>query len=261
LYEMVTGSRPFEGDSAFAIMSAQVGQPPRPPAEIEPALPPGLSDIILKALAKDPAARFQSAREFRGVLESVRNVTASKSAASRKAWAWAAATAALALVLGLLARPAKQPPAVSPPVSALAAPVAREMKSAAPKADSRLGASRNTLNIRPSARVWSVALRPSGKWLAAGAEDRSIEIWDTDAGKRHTVLRGHSGGVSAVGFSHDEKWVASGSADRTAKLWNIHTGAVRKVFRQGAMVTAVALAADGHWLACGSSDRRVKLWN
>ena len=64
LYEMVTGAKPFDGDSSFAIMLAQVGQDPRAPISLEPALPPGLNEIILKALAKDPCDRFQSALEF-----------------------------------------------------------------------------------------------------------------------------------------------------------------------------------------------------
>jgi len=71
-YEMVTGARPFDGDSAFAIMLAQVGQDPPAPISLEPALPLGLNELILRALAKDPRDRFQSALEFRQALESFR---------------------------------------------------------------------------------------------------------------------------------------------------------------------------------------------
>jgi len=72
LYEMVTGARPFDGNSAFAIMLAQVGQDPPAPISLEPALPLGLNELILRALAKDPGDRFQSALEFRQALESFR---------------------------------------------------------------------------------------------------------------------------------------------------------------------------------------------
>jgi serine/threonine protein kinase len=72
LYEMVTGAKPFDGDSSFAIMLAQVGEDPRAPISLEPALPPGLNEVILKALAKDPCDRFQSALEFRLAVESFR---------------------------------------------------------------------------------------------------------------------------------------------------------------------------------------------
>ena len=71
LYEMVTGQKPFRGDSNFAIMQAQLQQPPRPPVELSASLPPSLNQIILKAMSKEPAQRFQSAEEFRNALKGV----------------------------------------------------------------------------------------------------------------------------------------------------------------------------------------------
>jgi serine/threonine-protein kinase len=69
LYEMVTGRRPFEYEDRFSLMVAQVEELPRPPREIEPELPDGLEEIILTALAKDPAQRYQSARGFLQALD------------------------------------------------------------------------------------------------------------------------------------------------------------------------------------------------
>jgi serine/threonine protein kinase len=71
LYEMATGRRPFRESSDYSIMAAQVNQPPTPPIEIKPGLPPALNEIILLAIAKDPAARFQSAEAFRNALSRV----------------------------------------------------------------------------------------------------------------------------------------------------------------------------------------------
>jgi serine/threonine-protein kinase len=70
-YEMVTGRKPFEGESDFSIMAAHLQQTPRAPMEIIPGVPPDLSDIILVAISKDPAARFQSADAFRNALKNV----------------------------------------------------------------------------------------------------------------------------------------------------------------------------------------------
>ncbi len=67
-FEMVTGERPIKGDSEYSIMRAQVEQMPVPPIELNSSLPARISGIILKSLAKDPAARFQSAREFQAAL-------------------------------------------------------------------------------------------------------------------------------------------------------------------------------------------------
>ena len=71
LYEMVTGRRPFRESSDYSIMAAQVNQPPTPPIELKPGLPPALNEIILLAIAKDPAGRFQSADAFKNALSRV----------------------------------------------------------------------------------------------------------------------------------------------------------------------------------------------
>jgi len=64
LYELVTGQVPFMGESGLDVMQAHLQQPPRPRQELVP-MHPALADIILRALAKDPADRFQSAAELR----------------------------------------------------------------------------------------------------------------------------------------------------------------------------------------------------
>ena len=70
LYQMVTGQRMFSATSSFSIMQAQVRETPRQPIEIVPALPQGLNDVIMKAVAKDPAQRYQTADVFRDALAS-----------------------------------------------------------------------------------------------------------------------------------------------------------------------------------------------
>jgi hypothetical protein len=71
LYEMVTGQRPFQADSNFAIMQAHLKEVPRQPIELKPDLPVSVSKIIVMAMEKEPAQRFQSADAFRGALKSV----------------------------------------------------------------------------------------------------------------------------------------------------------------------------------------------
>lgn len=71
LYEMVTGQRPFKGDSNFSILQAQLQQTPRPPIEVKADLPESLNKIILMAMSKEPARRFQSADAFRNALKNV----------------------------------------------------------------------------------------------------------------------------------------------------------------------------------------------
>ncbi len=68
LYEIVTGARPFQGDSEYSIMSAHLEQNPIPPIEIDASVPPALSEIVLMSIEKDPAKRFQTADAFRAAL-------------------------------------------------------------------------------------------------------------------------------------------------------------------------------------------------
>src|SRR5690242_13953521 len=72
LYEMLTGRVPFDGDSAVAIAMKHVSENPRPPRELNPSIPPALEQVVLRALAKDPALRYQSADEMAADLERVR---------------------------------------------------------------------------------------------------------------------------------------------------------------------------------------------
>jgi eukaryotic-like serine/threonine-protein kinase len=61
LYEMTTGVTPFRGGSLMVILMQHFQDPPTPPALINPNLPPALSEVILKSIAKEPDARFPSA--------------------------------------------------------------------------------------------------------------------------------------------------------------------------------------------------------
>jgi serine/threonine-protein kinase len=69
LYEALTGRRPFESETAFNIMMDHVDTPPVPPSDLNPAIPHVLNDIVLKAMAKRPEDRFQSAGEFHRALD------------------------------------------------------------------------------------------------------------------------------------------------------------------------------------------------
>ena len=72
LYEMVSGARPFQGDSEYSIMSAHLEKAPVPLIQIDPSLPEALNAVVLMSIEKDPAKRFQTADAFRTALMSVR---------------------------------------------------------------------------------------------------------------------------------------------------------------------------------------------
>ncbi len=64
LYEMATGQLPFTAETPVSVALMQVQQEPQPPREINPNIPEGLEQIILKAMQKDPNRRYLQAKEF-----------------------------------------------------------------------------------------------------------------------------------------------------------------------------------------------------
>jgi eukaryotic-like serine/threonine-protein kinase len=69
LYEALTGRVPFEGESAVAVALKQVSEAPRRPSAINPSIPPALDAVVMRALAKDPDARFRDADAFLRALD------------------------------------------------------------------------------------------------------------------------------------------------------------------------------------------------
>jgi serine/threonine-protein kinase len=71
LYEMLTGTTPFTGESPVEIAMKHLSDPPRPPSVERPDVPPDLDMIVLRALAKNPDDRFQTAEEMDAELDRV----------------------------------------------------------------------------------------------------------------------------------------------------------------------------------------------
>jgi serine/threonine protein kinase len=69
LYEMLTGQAPFRGPNPFAIMNDRLLNNPIPPREVNPEISPQMQEIIYRAIERNPANRYASAREFAQDLE------------------------------------------------------------------------------------------------------------------------------------------------------------------------------------------------
>jgi Tol biopolymer transport system component len=113
LHELGTGQRPFKGDTNVSVISSILKDTPSAITDLNPNLPPGLSKIIRRSLAKDPSRRYQTATDLRNELEELKQevdsgVTMSASAmrpasggAGRGRGTWIAAAIALIAVSGL----------------------------------------------------------------------------------------------------------------------------------------------------------------
>jgi beta-lactam-binding protein with PASTA domain/predicted Ser/Thr protein kinase len=71
LYELLTGQVPFTGDTPLEIAMKHLSQIPKPPSELRPDVPHDLDMVVLRALAKEPSERYQSAEEMDADLERI----------------------------------------------------------------------------------------------------------------------------------------------------------------------------------------------
>ncbi|KAF7351441.1 WD40 repeat-like protein [Mycena sanguinolenta] len=125
-------------------------------------------------------------------------------------------------------------------------------------------------------------LAPDGRYLATGAEDRQVRIWDIAKKRICNVFQGHTQEIYSLDFSRDGRRIVSGSGDRTARIWDMETRACVVLSVDGdsgagtgvaagtgagdaatgdAGVTSVAISPDGRYVAAGSLDTIVRIWD
>jgi len=73
-YEMLTGEKPFPGQSVTTVIYKIVNEDPIPPRQLNPSVHPGLNDIVMRALAKEPEVRYQNCREMQEDLKNYRSL-------------------------------------------------------------------------------------------------------------------------------------------------------------------------------------------
>jgi serine/threonine-protein kinase len=120
LYELLTGKTPFDGETPVEIAMKHLSATPKPPSKLRPDVPRELDMVVMRALAKNPDERYQSADEMEGDLERVaRGARVSATTADtatqvlrRPAAAAAAASATAATMIAPPPASAAPPPTV-----------------------------------------------------------------------------------------------------------------------------------------------------
>jgi Tol biopolymer transport system component/predicted Ser/Thr protein kinase len=165
LYEMSTGQRPFQGDTAISTISSILREQPQSITALKHNLPRHLGRITKRALAKDPQRRYQSAIELRNELEELKGeidsgelevgaVTAQAAAPRSRMGLW------LGLLAVILAGAAVIVPLVRAPGTTLA-----------PNAASRPSTGLKMSRVTVGGRTGAVAISPDGKYLAYALGD------------------------------------------------------------------------------------------
>jgi len=109
----------------------------------------------------------------------------------------------------------------------------------------------------------SVAYSQSGQYVACGAIDGVVTIFDVASSKRLHTIEGHNMAVRSLAFSADSRMLLTASDDMQIHLYDVDKPSelVASFSGHSSWVLAVAFAPDGRTFATGSSDRTVKLWD
>lgn len=107
----------------------------------------------------------------------------------------------------------------------------------------------------------ALAFSPDSRWLAAGAPDGRVHLWDATTGHPERILEGHGRRILTLAFSGDDRWLATGDDAGEVRLWDLASGSARVLAAHAKQVNQLAFSQDGAWLASASEDRTARVWN
>ena len=176
LYEMLTGTTPFSGESPVEIAMKHLSDPPRPPSVERPDIPPDLDMIVLRALAKNPDDRFQTAEEMDAELERVsRGVGVTTETADAATAVLSGAALARRADLDHPASQAAGHDAAGVPIRRATATPPSRLAVAARAAARRPGRSRRLVRLRPDPGSLGGGSTASVPFVVGQREDLAVQ--------------------------------------------------------------------------------------
>lgn len=284
-YEWLCGELPFpQGDFIQLGYQHNYITPPSLSTQ-EPTISQEVEQVVLKALEKDPQARFASVQNFiealieaakpkaipsgtllltykehtnwlHGVAWSPNGIYIASGARDKTAQVWEVATGRRQLllsrgndVLGI---------AWSPDSTRVASSAA----DATIQVHDVLQRHHLLTYSGHSGAVWALSWSPDGFRLASTSDDKTVHIWHAVTGQQLLVLRGHNKAVIAVAWSPNGKYLATASDDKTVQIWHGITGQRLLTYTgHSNEVWSLSWSPDGARIASASRDKTVQIWD
>jgi WD40 repeat protein/tRNA A-37 threonylcarbamoyl transferase component Bud32 len=271
LFRLLTGELPFRGDTRMLIVQILDEEPPSP-RKLNADVPRDLETITLKCLEKEPAKRFQTAREL---ADDLRRWFADEPIKARpvgrveRAWRWckrhpevASLSAILLLVLGAIS-------IIAPVVAVREVRLRHESEQRRVELQHQVASNlfqRASEEYNAGRVLAGIALLSEAHELVDGDKPlrrsarRLMSGWLTQAGRPIV----HDGVVLAVAFSPDGHTAVVGGHDlqATARLWDLQTNTpFGEVLQHDNSVRAVAFSPNGRLVLTGSQDKTARLWD
>lgn len=289
LFEMVTGQRPFAGDTSTELLRALINDEAPPLSAHRQSVPGDLQRIVGKALKKNRDDRYQSAREMLADLRELDRVAGKELNETQRANRMLRQYLSIYAVDKRALIPIMKLPFIRRYSDLEKGERTRELlkqslfwgvtKSGlivtsillvaavgAAALSMREDWQSQKLSDGHTAAVRQAAFSPDGRWLISVGEDAKVIVWDFPARMPVATLRDHTKTVTSVEFSPDGKWFATGSEDQTVIVWDAAQRKKAAVLSgPPAMVIAVAFSPDGRLLASASHESmdnrgRIILW-
>ena len=293
LYHLVTGQPPFSGTTTAKLVAHQLQDVPTAHA-VREEVPEGLSAVIAKMMAKNPADRYQTAAEVVAALVpfvddshngtagpgrlppivlGAANLTTTDLKASPvrahprpggKRWLVLAVLSAISLfvVLTALVLSRDKPRTISPADnSAKSGSTTEDILAPHPHAAPDVFAQLFALDVG-NTNVECAIFTLDDHWLITAGWDKLIHVWDATTGQPIRALEGHTGNVRALSLMPDGNRLLSASHDQTIRLWDIATGKCLETYEGcAAKVVCVAALPDGGHFLSSDADGRICLWD
>jgi WD40 repeat protein/tRNA A-37 threonylcarbamoyl transferase component Bud32 len=229
LYELLTGRPPFHAPTPLATMKLVLEQEPISPRALNPALPLDIETICVKCLAKEPSARYATARELADELARFLRdepIRARRVTRFERGWRWCRRKPALATLAALLVL---APPIIISMLLIMGDRVARERNRSLEQlycAD--VGLAARALEAQDYGTAWRAlaAHLPAQGHSATLAGPLGFEwrwLWHSAQGQARKTIAAHFSVVNSISYSSDGRYFASASWDGTNRLWDATT--------------------------------------